>query len=434
LVVGLTVVAMGAAGTSVWLDRSGDAGAPPAVAAVAVSTGAVTVDIAAHGTIRAATTRSLGFPVDGTVAKVAVRAGSVVKRGAVLATLDSSGAAAAVNDARTALTAAQHQLDAAKAADSAAKTPAAAATTPEAAVRARVPARRAAAGAGAGWEATRAGSEASGPAGGAAGAVVGLRAGWAATGVARPAGGGGMDGGVVAAAVVGLDDRGARGTGAIAVRATVAPGPLFAVGVDPVFDAQVRVNQASADLAAARLALAGATITAPIGGTVMSVGGPVGSKVSAGATFVTLADTYAMQVSTAFPEADAGRLAVGQAATVTVTDRPGERFPARVLQVDPVGRPDGALVTYGTLLSFVRQPGDLLVGQGVAVQVRTDEVAATLRVPSTAVRDVRDGTGTVLVRTGRTAGSREVGVGLRGDQYTQITSGLAEGEMVERSG
>jgi HlyD family secretion protein len=204
-------------------------------------------------------------------------------------------------------------------------------------------------------------------------------------------------------------------------------------GVDAIFIAQEKVNQAEITLQEAKAALAGTTIKAPVAGTIMSLAGKVGTQVTKGETFVTLADTNAMKVEADFPEADAGALAVGQTATVTLADRVGEAFAAQVVQVDPVGADDGTLVTYGVVLAFSDSPADLLVGQSAAVQVTTGKVASALRVPSTAVHDVSRRTGQVLVRAGNTSTEQSVEVGLMGDQYTQITSGLAAGDVVVRS-
>jgi len=56
-----------------------------------------------------------------------------------------------------------------------------------------------------------------------------------------------------------------------------------------------------------------------------------------------------------------------------------------------------------------------------------------LRVPSTAVHNIAGTTGTVLRSVGGVHSQVQVGVGLLGDQYTQITSGLAAGDTVVRS-
>jgi HlyD family secretion protein len=65
--------------------------------------------------------------------------------------------------------------------------------------------------------------------------------------------------------------------------------------------------------------------------------------------------------------------------------------------------------------------------------VTTGAVPDTLRVPSTAVHDVAGTTGAVLKSAGGTTSRVKVGLGLIGDQYTQITSGLAAGDTVVRS-
>ncbi|BCJ46200.1 hemolysin secretion protein D [Actinoplanes ianthinogenes] len=203
-------------------------------------------------------------------------------------------------------------------------------------------------------------------------------------------------------------------------------------GNDSILAAQQTVNRATRAVAEARAALGGAVIKAPIAGTVVAVAGSVGDTVSSGKTFVTLADTYTMQVRADFPEADAGSLRVGQTGTVTLADH-DDPLKATVVQVDPVGTSDGALVRYGVVLSFTAPPSDLLVGQSAQVTVRVGETGDVLRIPSTAVHDISGGSGTVLVRTGSVSTRRTVTVGLRGDQHTEVTAGLTAGEQVVRS-
>jgi HlyD family secretion protein len=81
------------------------------------------------------------------------------------------------------------------------------------------------------------------------------------------------------------------------------------------------------------------------------------------------------------------------------------------------------------VLSFDEAPKELLVGQSANVRVTTGSKQDVLRVPSTAVRDVSGDNGTVL----KGGAEAEVELGLRGDQYTEIVSGLREGDTVARS-
>ncbi|MEV6302799.1 efflux RND transporter periplasmic adaptor subunit [Actinoplanes sp. NPDC051861] len=318
-----------------------------AIVVAKADSGEVTVDVATVGTVEPATTRSLAFAVDGTVASIAVRAGNRVRAGDTLAALDNAAATDDLADARAKLADAQGRLT--DATDDAAE------TTKQ------------------------------------------------ATACARPSG-------TTPCATRGFPDTGA----------------------DPVLNAEQAVNNAAKAVDDAEDALAGTVVKAPIAGTVVEVAGSVGDQVRSGATVISLADTYSMQVRADFPEADAGSLAEGQPATVTLADS-DELLDASVVQVDPAGTSDGTLVRYGVLLAFSDSPDDLLVGQSAQVRVRTGQVTAGVRVPTTAVHEISGDAGTVLVHDANRSVERAVAVGLRGDQYTEITDGLAVGEQVVRS-
>jgi HlyD family secretion protein len=319
---------------------------PAVLVTVAADRGAVTAAVATTGTLQPAQTRSLSFAVAGTVESIAVRPGTTVTPGQVLARVDDADATKALADAEEALADAEDALDEAESSTE----------TCEANTAAAYPSPTAPA------PSSTCGQQ--GPQGG-----------------------------------------------------------------DAILSARKRITQATTALRSAEDALAGATITAPIAGRILGVAGKVGSQVGAGSTFVTLADVDDMQISAAFPEADADRLAVGQKAVVTLADRAGAEFAATVVQADPTGTDDGTMVRYGVLLAFDKAPADLLVGQSAAVRVTTGAKTDVLRVPSTAVHEVAGTDGTVL-----TDGvPRKIVIGLRGDQFTEVTSGLSEGDAVVRS-
>ncbi|MFI1994015.1 efflux RND transporter periplasmic adaptor subunit [Actinoplanes sp. NPDC020271] len=334
------------------------------IVAVDVAKGEVTLDVATTGTVEPATTRELSFAVNGTVEAIKVRAGTKVKAGQTLATVDDIDATSDLADAEDNLSDAEDRLGDANdqaAAVTASATACAATATP-----------------------TR-------------GRLAGVSP--------EPQ--------VVAAAA--CTTRGYPDT-----------------GNDAILNARQAVNKAEQAVDKARAALAGTVITAPIAGTVVAVSGSVGDTVSSGKTFLTLADTYAMQVEADFPEADAGALKVGQAGTITLADH-DEALTGTVVQVDPIGTSDGTLVRYGAVVSFAAPPSDLLVGQSAQVTVRVGTATDVLRVPSTAVHDISGGSGTVLLRNGSASSRRTVTVGLRGDQFTQVTDGLVAGDQVVRS-
>lgn len=381
-VASLVVLAGAAFGVRALLTGDAEPAAAPATATA--DRGAVTAQVAATGTVQPAQTRSLSFTAAGTVESVKVSAGAVVTAGQVLASIGDDSAAEAVDTARDNVDSAEDALTSARAAaeKSAATTACDVAAAAPAPSSSPVP---------------------------------------SASASARPTGGGATQQprpSATTPAPTCETQRTSQGGG------TQGGGTQ---GGDPIFSAQQRLHQAEKTLADAEDALDGTTITAPMAGRVLSVAGRVGSGVRAGATFISLAGAT-MEISADFPEADAGRLAVKQRATVTLAG-PSEEAAATVVQVDPVGTDDGTMVRYGVVLAFEKAPADLLIGQRAALRVTTGSAGDALRVPSTAVHDVAGDRGTVLRGGARVA----VGVGLRGDTYTEITSGLTEGDVVSRS-
>ena len=83
---------------------------------MAADRGAVTTEVATTGTLQPVRTLSLSFAVAGTVEEIAVRPGSTVHPGQVLARVDDADAADAVDSAQEALSDAEDALTEAKSA------------------------------------------------------------------------------------------------------------------------------------------------------------------------------------------------------------------------------------------------------------------------------------------------------------------------------
>ncbi|WFE22619.1 MULTISPECIES: efflux RND transporter periplasmic adaptor subunit [unclassified Solwaraspora] len=418
---GATLIPAGVVAYAVAVPTSTDDAVP--VAMTQVDRGTVTVAIAAAGSVAPAEDRQLGFAVAGTVTRLDVRLGQDVAAGDVLAAVDDSNAAAAVEQAEEALTAAREALAEAQAdartdgtdtdVSTGCTTTALAAWTASDPSTSPTP------------EATRSATPDPSP-------TVGTTTSPAPsptasvpaesptpTPPATPANS--------PAAPTG--DPGDRADGSDSGCGRAADGRSSG---DPVLRARQQVTAAQLRLAAAEDDLAGTVISAPVDGKVLGVSGTVGSTVRAGDTFIELGAVAQMQVTASFPEADAARLSVGQPAVVTLATRPGEEFPAHLGQVDPVGSVDGQLVRYGVIVDFDDVPAGLLVGQSAGVRVVVDEVTDVVRVPVTAVsRSSVGGEDIVVVRDGSgVEQQRVVTVGVRGDQYVEVIDGLAVGDEV----
>ena len=225
--------------------------------------------------------------------------------------------------------------------------------------------------------------------------------------------------------------------------------------------AQAQVTTATGNVDAATRALAGTTLKSPMAGTVTAVNGSVGGSASgttsssgssgsgSGASgqtggasssssssssstssgFIQLADPAAMQVSASFAEADATKLKTGQAATVTWAALANATAPAKVATIAPTATTSNNVNSYAVVVSLDQLPAGIRIGQTVTVTVTVAQVDNAIRVPSVAVRTA----GTRHLVTVVAAGSnqaRPVEIGVAGDTFTEITSGLTVGEQV----
>ncbi|TDO52009.1 macrolide-specific efflux system membrane fusion protein [Kribbella sp. VKM Ac-2571] len=219
-------------------------------------------------------------------------------------------------------------------------------------------------------------------------------------------------------------------------------------------------EQSDQNVEAAQAAVDATTLKAPIAGTVTAVNGTVGSvaggsssssssgsgsggqgstsgqgsasnsgtSTTSGTGFVDIADLKALQVVAAFAEADAIKIKAGQAATVTLNAEPGTTLTASLATVSPTPTTTNGVVSYSATFSLAKLPANARMGQTANVTVQTAKAANALYVPSTAI--ATSGT-TYTVTMADGSGTREVQVGVRGDSYTQITSGLNEGDRIE---
>ncbi|GAA3115512.1 macrolide-specific efflux system membrane fusion protein [Kribbella aluminosa] len=374
---------------------------PPAAGAtrpsVAVQRGAVTASVSSSGTLQSSTTAAPQFETSGTVTQVLVKVGQVVAKGAAIAKIDPSGAerqlviaqqnqiasANSVTAAEGSLSDAQNALTAAEAA-SASPSP-----TP-------------------------------------------------------------------------TPSNGQQQTQSQSQGQSQGQSPEVAVSNAEAGLAKAKADKEQADqnVDAAEAAVAATTLKAPIAGTITAVNGAVGSasggsssgsgsgssggqgstsgqgssstssstSSTSGTGFADIADLKSLQVVAAFAEADAIKIKAGQSATVTLNAEPGTTLTASLAAVSPTPTTTNGVVSYSATFSLAKLPANARIGQTANVTVQTAKAANALYVPSTAI--ATSGT-TYTVTMADGSGSRDVKIGVRGDSYTQIVSGVNEGDQIE---
>ncbi len=222
-----------------------------------------------------------------------------------------------------------------------------------------------------------------------------------------------------------------------------------------VASARAQIAQSMAELSSAQLDLRRTIIVAPTSGVVINKLVEPGTTVAASFQtpnlFEIAADTTRMQVEASVDEADIGQIRDGQQVRFTVDAYPESTFPGVVRQIRKAATENQNVVSYLVILEVDNSDGRLLPGMTANVEVITGTKPNVLRVPTQALRfrpretdrpeaakkDEKDDGGKApeLALWVKSADpykptKRVVTIGLQGEDFTEILTGVKAGEAV----
>jgi HlyD family secretion protein len=195
--------------------------------------------------------------------------------------------------------------------------------------------------------------------------------------------------------------------------------------------ARAQVEQARIQLADAQERLDEATLRAPFDGVVTGVHVEVGESASGQA--VELIDVESLHVVLDVDEADIQSIYSGQPATVTLETWPDRELEGEVKKIAPRAQTRSGIVTYEVHVQLNAE--DLAVRAGMTADadlVTASQEDALLVANEAITADRTQGVYYVYRRLSSGAGQDvekvEITVGLRNKDYTEVTSGLREGD------
>ena len=218
-----------------------------------------------------------------------------------------------------------------------------------------------------------------------------------------------------------------------------------------LYDAKIaplkRVEEAELNLSSAKAALAPLekalesvkgdagnriAVRAPISGTVVEVAAANGKGVEAGQPILRIINTGTIWLKAHLPAADAGKTALAQGATFTVTGMEGEFRPSRLVTVNDMLDPQTR--TLPVIYEVPNPGGRLKVGMYANVSLRTGLMRSGLAVPREALVE-DEGRWFLFIQTSAESFERrEVKVGAQDKGYALITEGLKDHERVVTKG
>lgn len=193
------------------------------------------------------------------------------------------------------------------------------------------------------------------------------------------------------------------------------------------------VQASSAQVSAARAALAQAEVVAPFSGTVAAVNVKPGDIASPNAPAVSILPDSNFEVEVYLSEIDMAKLSVGDKADVTLDAYgTGKVFPATVATIDKATTMVNGVPSYKVTLVFDAADPTLASGQGANAVIHAGQKEDALLVPKGAIATGANGT-YVLVKGTDGPVPTPVTVGLIGTSTAEILSGLSAGQEVARA-
>jgi multidrug efflux pump subunit AcrA (membrane-fusion protein) len=159
-----------------------------------------------------------------------------------------------------------------------------------------------------------------------------------------------------------------------------------------------------------------------------------GDEVRAGVPLAQIVDPSAMQVRARVSQVDAGLVASGQRARISLDAYPSSNFYGIVKQVAPLAITSSvtpAVRAFVTLVTIAGSDATLMPDLSAAADIIVERRENVLVVPRDAV--IVDGSGAwVQVRQGRAFERRKVTLGGLSDAQAVIASGVPEGAVLAR--
>jgi HlyD family secretion protein len=193
---------------------------------------------------------------------------------------------------------------------------------------------------------------------------------------------------------------------------------------------QAQVAQAQANVQSIQVNIANATLSSPINGVITTQNAKVGQTAVAGQTITSIISGNNFEVDAYVPETDIGKVAIGNAVSMTFDAFHGETFSGKVFYIDPAQTILSGVVDYLIKVSFNTPDTRIKSGLTANLDIDTQTDQNALILPQYAVVQNASGTYVDILQSGKET-QVPVTLGIS-DQNgnVEIASGVTEGEQV----
>jgi len=193
------------------------------------------------------------------------------------------------------------------------------------------------------------------------------------------------------------------------------------------------LEQTKLDLESAETDLAGASLVAPINGTIMSVDMTLGGTVESGTVVMTISDLSQQYLEVFLDESDWESIKVGYPTEVIFDILPDSIFTGSVVQIDPGLYTESGSSVVRTIVQLTNENNEdlnLPLGTSAAVDVIGGEATDAILIPIEALHDAGNGQYAVFVLTNGVPRLQLVEIGIKDLSSVEIKSGLNQGDVI----
>ncbi len=194
---------------------------------------------------------------------------------------------------------------------------------------------------------------------------------------------------------------------------------------------KARVDQAKANLDLALANLSDAQIFAPVDGVITKKNVQVGEQTSLSTPVLEMIGKSNLQVKVNIPESDIAKIKLAQNVDMTL-DAFGadKKFAGQVVMIDPAETKIQDVVYYQVKVQFNNNFEEVKPGMTANLIILIEQRNQVLVVPSRAIKSRNDEKYVEILENLKEVKEKTVTVGIKGDEGTEIISGLSVGEEV----
>lgn len=176
-------------------------------------------------------------------------------------------------------------------------------------------------------------------------------------------------------------------------------------------------------------------VTAPMDGMILVINGKVGASKATGSSgqeiaLMTMIDPSRLEVEMSIDESDLAKIAVGQTADFSFTALTGQAFSGHITSIAAEGTVSDGVTVFTVTASLDNPTRQVRTGMNADVTIMQERVTDVLIVPNSAIISKMGRSMVRVPDAGGQAKLRAVKTGAQDDSFTEIMSGLLEGDQI----